>query len=115
MLGREELDRLNVQKQALVLESDLNRLALRAELQSLRSATAWVGTATRTSREFTPLLLLLAPLAGFLVARGFRRTGSWLSRVATAVKWIAPLYQVWKSFSPARKEVPAEESAPWRT
>jgi hypothetical protein len=111
VFGREELDKLTVQKQALLLESGLNRLALQAEIQRLRSGTAWAGEATRASRQFAPLLLLLAPLAGFLLARKGRRTDSWLSRLAAAVKWIAPLYQLWKRFSPARKEAQAEESA----
>ena len=111
MFGREELDKLNVQKQALLLESSLNRLALQTEVQRLRSATAWAGEATRASRQFAPLLLLLAPLAGFLLARKGRRADSWLGRLMAAVKWIAPLYHLWKRFAPARKEAQAEESA----
>ena len=111
MLGREKLDRLHLQKQALLLESGLNRLALQAEIQSLRSATSWVGDATRASREFAPLLLVLAPLSGFLLARGSRRSGSWFSRVAAAAKWIVPLYRLWKSFSAGRKEGETTEPA----
>jgi len=111
VLGRKELDKLNLQKQALLLESGLNRVALRAEIRSLRSATTWVREATSVSRELTPLLVLLAPLAGFLLGRGPRRRGSWLTRIVTAVKWIGPLYGVWKRFAPGRKEAEAGKSA----
>ncbi len=104
MLGRQELDQLNLQKQALVLESSLNRAALQAEIRSLRSATTWVREATSLSRELTPWLTLLAPVAGFLVARGARRSGSWLSRIVAAAKWIGPLYGLWRRFTARRNE-----------
>ncbi len=99
MFGRKELDKLALEKQTLVAESGLNRLAVQAELQNLRSAVAWVNEATRWPRKLGPLLTLLAPLVGFLLARGSRRPASWFSRVAAAVKWLGPLYTLWKSFS----------------
>jgi hypothetical protein len=111
VLGREELDRLKLQKQALLLESDLNRATLQAEARSLQSATAWVSEATSVSRQLAPLLLVLAPLAGFLFARGTHRSGSWFARAAGAVKWIIPLYRLWKSFVAGRKET-EEAQAP---
>jgi len=111
VFGREELDKLSVQKQALLLESSLNRLALQAEMQRLRSATEWVSALTHAPRKITPLLLPLVPLAGFLLARGFRRSGSRLSWVLAAVKWVAPLYQLWRTLAPVRKEAEAEPPA----
>jgi hypothetical protein len=102
---------LSLQKQALLLESGLNRLALQAEIQRLHSATWWVSGANRASRGLSPLLLVLAPLAGFLLMRGSRRPNSWLSRLAGAAKWIAPLYRLWKSFSPGREESEPTETA----
>lgn len=107
MLGRKELDQLSLQKQALLLESSLNRAALQAEIRGLHSATTWVREAASVSRELSPLLALLAPVAGFLVARGARRSASWFSRIVTAVKWIGPLYGLWKRFAPGRNEVEA--------
>ena len=109
MFGREELDRLAREKQAILAESGLNRLALQAELQNLRSATAWVSTATRWPRKAGPLLLVLAPVAGFLLAKAFRRRDSWFNRLAAAAKWIGPLYGLWKRFSPGRKDAEAGE------
>ena len=104
MLGRKELANLDVQKQALLLESSMNRLALQAKVQSLRSATAWLSDAKGVSRELAPLLVVLAPIAGFLFARGSRRPDSWLSRLMALAKWGVPLYRLWKSFTARRSE-----------
>jgi hypothetical protein len=110
VLGREELDKLNLRKQALLLESSLNRAVLQAEVRSLRTAGNWVREATSVSRELRPLLFLLAPIAGFLVARGARRCGSWLSQAVTALKWIGPLYGLWRRFAAGRKHTEALET-----
>ena len=107
MLGRKELDKLNLQKQALLLESSLNRAALQADIRRLRSATTWVREATSVSREFAPLLAFLAPVAGFLVARGVRRSAPWFRRIVTAVRWVAPLYGLWRRFAPGRNQTEA--------
>jgi hypothetical protein len=101
---REKLNKLSLQKQALLLESSLNRAALQAEIRRLRSATAWVREAASVSRELTPWLTLLAPVAGFLVARRARRSASWFGRVVTALKLAGPLYGLWKRFAPGRQE-----------
>ena len=103
MLGRKELAKLELQKEALLLESGLNRLACQADFQNLRSATAWVSEVAQASRGLSPLLLVLAPFAGFLLARGSRQSDSWLSRIMAAARWIGPLYGLWKSFSATRE------------
>ena len=106
MFGRQELEQLRLQKQALVLESSLNRYALRAEYQELRRAAAWISNAARSPRQFTPLLVVLAPLAGFLVARSLRRPESLFKRLVSAAKWIGPLYSLWRSYATLRKREP---------
>ena len=99
MFGRKELAKLALEKQALLAESGLHRLTIRMELQNLRSATAWVSEAARWPRKLSPLTILLAPLAGFLMTRVSRRPDSWLSGLVAAAKWIGPLYTMWKRFS----------------
>ena len=104
VFGRKELDKLNLQKQALLVESSLNRVALQAEIRSLRSATSWVREATSVSRELGPLLVLLAPLAGFLVARGARRV-AFLARPGRHGGQVdRTALRLWKSFSSGRNE-----------
>ena len=92
-------------------ESGLNRLVLQAEIQNLRDATAWVSEAVRWPRKAGPLLLLVAPLAGFLIAKGSRRPDSWLNKLALAAKWIGPLYTLWKSFSASRTQAETGDPA----
>jgi len=111
VFGRKELDKLEQEKRTLVAESGLNRLVLRAEIQNLCDATAWLGEATRWPRKARPLMLLLAPVAGFLLTKASRRPDSWLNRLTAAAKWIGPLYSLWKTFAASRKEAPAEETA----
>ncbi len=108
MLGRKELAKLDLQKQALLLESDLNRVALQAEIRNLRSATAWMGETARVSKKLTPLLVFLAPLAGFLLATSSFRAGSWLGRVMNLGKWVSRLYPLWMTLT-ARWSKPEEE------
>ena len=85
-------------------ESGLNRLMLHAELQDLRSATAWMSEAARWPQKAGPLMLLLAPLAGFLLSKVSRREDSWRKRALSAAKWIGPLYKLWKSVSASRTQ-----------
>ena len=73
MVG-ENVTPLKLQKQTLVLESDLNRLTLQAELHDLRSACTWPSLIKGPGREIAPWALALAPLVGVVVALGFRRT-----------------------------------------
>ena len=65
---------LKLQKRTLVLESDLNRLSLQAELQHLRSARTWTSLIKLRGREMAPWALALTPLAGVAIALGVRRT-----------------------------------------
>ena len=97
MYRRQELERLRQYKQALVLESGLNRLALQAEVRNLCSATTRLTGALSPPRAVAPLLLLLPVLAGFWFVRG--RPGSWLRRLVSLAKWAVPLYRLWRSFS----------------
>ncbi len=111
MFGGKELEELHVQKQALLLQSNLNRAALQAEMRHLRAATTWMRQAARISRELTPWLALLASVAGFFAARGTRRSPSWFSRIMTAFKWLGPLYGLWKRSAAGRGEADADDPA----
>jgi hypothetical protein len=104
VFGRKKLEQFRLHKQALVLESSLNRYALRAEWQELRHAAGWMNNAARTPRQFAPLLVVLAPLAGFLVIRSLRRPESLFNRLASAAKWIGPLYSLWRGYATFRKK-----------
>jgi hypothetical protein len=87
----------------------MNRIALQTELDNLRHAVAWISDASRWQRKATPLLLVLAPLAGFLLGKRSGQTSSWFKSVVSVVKWIGPLYQLWRSFSSGRAQAEAEQ------
>ncbi len=77
---------LKLQRQTLALESDLNRLALRAELRQLRDARICAGFMKRSGRELAPWALVLAPLFGVVAAVGVRRTVRLVGSVARAIR-----------------------------
>ena len=98
MVGGQEVGSRQLHKQALILESDLNRLALQAEYQSLRDATVRVSQVTQAWRRLAPWVLLLAPVAGFLTIRSVRQPGSVIGRIGSALKWAQPLYSLWRGY-----------------
>ena len=104
MLGSKELEQLHLQKQALLLESSLNRYALRAELDELRYSASRMSHAILAPRRFAPLLMGLASLAGFFAFRSVRRPASLIVGVAKAAKWIGPALSLWRSFTAARRQ-----------
>ncbi len=112
MVGGNEIDKLQLRKRALVLESSLNRLTLAAQWQNLHTATAWVEPAAQTFRQVRPWLLLLAPLAGLLVARNSPRPAGLLRRLLSVVKWARALWGAWESLSGTlaerRSQAPAQ-------
>lgn len=91
---------LQLRKQTLLLESDLNRLALHAECRHLRNVGGRAGCGANVRSAIRPLALLLAPVAGSVAALGLRRSGSGAGLLRTALH-IAPslvrLCRVWFS------------------
>ena len=93
MLGK--LNELRLRKKALILESELNRLALLGEWQNIRAASAGLGGGPKT-RSW---LLTLAPMAGVMASRLFRRSRHEApSRLTSLVRCVHPLYSLWRSF-----------------
>ena len=67
MFKSAEIIALAAQKKLLVAESELNRHAIAQELKQIRSATAGVADLIQPGRG---RMLLLAPLAGFVLGSG---------------------------------------------
>jgi len=97
MFGRQEIAELELRKRALVIESELNRVALRTEWQHVCDATGWVNRMAGFWRQANPWLVLLAPIAGILTARTVRGDGGLVGRVLGLLKWVRPLITVWRS------------------
>jgi hypothetical protein len=104
MLGGDEIENLQWRKRALVLESSLHRVALKANWEEVRAATAWARSAGQTFRQVRPWLLLLAPLAGLLAVRNPDHSRGLLTRALSALKWIRPLLGAWERLQSALAE-----------
>ena len=64
-----ELDILEARRRALVAESELHRQQIAVEVEHLRAATAWVERAMSAARSVLAAWPVLAPVAGFVIAR----------------------------------------------
>jgi hypothetical protein len=98
MAGRETLGELALRKQALILESELNRLTLRGEYQNVRAGIRGLGTRNQSGWWW-----LLAPVAGFFAIRLFHPPDSVLNRMGSLLKWLTPVWTLWKSFGGSGK------------
>jgi hypothetical protein len=97
MFGKQEMTALQLRKQTLRLESDLNRLTLQTHCEQLREAAAWVGRMNDARRQVAPWALLLAPLAGVALAVGIRRFSGCAGFLAKALAAAPSLIQLWRT------------------
>lgn len=105
MFGREELAELELRKRALVIESELNRLALRNDWQQVCEATQWIARVSHWWQQANPWLLLLAPVAGVVTARRVMHgEGGIISRAFGLLKWVRPILGLWRSFMTTPQE-----------
>jgi hypothetical protein len=118
MLGRKALDDLRLQKQALILESHLNRLTLQNQLAHLRHAGSWITSPTGAWRKASPWLLAAgAAAAGFLFIRRRPRSSphseSAFGRILSILKLVQPLYGLWTHLRAQRRpQAPNEAESP---
>jgi len=110
MLGRKEMKELALRRQELVIQSQLNRLALRAELQNVETALEPARRLIASAEAVRPWMMLLAPLAGIVASRGLHSTGGIISKAVGLLKWIKPLTALWKRFN--KSSGPAETQQP---
>ena len=105
---------LELRRRELVLQSTINRLTMKVELQHLQTALHPAERVVSSIRAVRPWLLLLAPLAGIFAARSIRGNGSGFSKLMTVLKCLQPLLALWKQLrSPSTKAEP--ETAPATT
>jgi hypothetical protein len=78
----QQFGKLTQRKKALLLESEMNRLVLRLELEKFRNSTARLDSTFSTVRRFGPWLLPLVSAVGLFAGRRARKgaaAGGWLS------------------------------------
>jgi hypothetical protein len=106
------MNELQLRKQALLLESELNRAALRADLARLSASAAWVDEAIGFARQSKPLVVALGAGAGLLLARrltGAQGGGGMVSRL---LRWGQMAYTVWQGVSSWRRRNAEPPPAP---
>ena len=99
------LKQLQARKRDLLLESELNRQALRVELGRMRFRAeqfqrgyGWAYTAWKW----------VAPLAGFLMARRFKKTASVFAKGSLLATVLRTLWKFWE----VRQEKPTDPDSP---
>ena len=95
---------LQLRKKALLLESHLNRQALRAECARLSGAMDWVGRIREMGQKIGPWAVVLAPLAGLAMALGLRRSKPVTGLLASALGVVPSLIKIWHAVSPPSNE-----------
>ena len=98
MLGK-TMTPLKLQKRTLVLESDLNRLTLQAELRHLHSARTWTSFIKHHGRGIAPWALAVAPLAGVVVALGARRTARLVGSATRVIRTTRNMFRTGRALT----------------
>jgi hypothetical protein len=89
---------LQLRKKTLLLESELNRFTLLAEWEHLREAANWTDRLKDARQRFGLWALVLAPLAGMMLARGLRRSPSKPGLWIGALRAAPLLIELWRRF-----------------
>jgi hypothetical protein len=97
MFATAEIKALRNKKQQLLLESEINRQVLVLECIQLKSSFRWTQTGVRWFKTIPPAWLILAPVAGYLVARSFRSERGWLHKAIVFGEMIRKLLPFWQT------------------
>jgi hypothetical protein len=91
---------LELRKQALLLESEVQRARLKADLRRLEGSLGWLDSAAALARSARPWLWGGGALAGLLIARalgGGARGGS--GRVFRLLRWGQLGFGLWRGYT----------------
>jgi len=93
----ERFGNLKQRKEALVMQSDLNRLMLRLEVENLRSAATRFDESISKARRLAAWLLPAISVLGVITGRRSHKTGSspttWIKRI---VQYLPALMELWR-------------------
>lgn len=98
MFQKREIERLQQQKNLLVMQSDLNRLQLAADWQRLRSPGSWISEAGGLMRRHPVLTAGLAAAAGVLAVQAVRKPGNIAEGIGRLGKLASAAFVAWKLF-----------------
>ena len=110
MAARQRLELLKQRKQALVAESELNRLTLRLELENIHASTRRISHVVATGFRMGPWLLPLVSLIGLIAGRAARKRSQALISVAAAARLLPRVLGWWRRFAGDSRPARAGES-----
>jgi hypothetical protein len=90
MAAQEKLNELAERKRLLVLQADLHRAVLQAEVANARTRLLWVGQ-VREKLPGGPWWLAGGAVAGFFALRQWRTALKWLPAGLAAWRWFKKL------------------------
>jgi hypothetical protein len=93
------LDQLRLRKQALLLESALNRFELGREVEIVRGHLTWLDDPVGAARENSPLLLMLAPVAGVLASSLLHRSPPGRPKLNVFLDCLRVGWPLWRQFA----------------
>ena len=102
MLKSQELNQLQARKAQLIAVSDLQRRTLAGSCGELREKLAWIEVGVEVAGRSRPVLALIAPIAGFLLARGWRKGIGFASMLTTTWTVGRQALRLWKNFREGR-------------
>jgi hypothetical protein len=96
MLGKVELERLRLQKDLLVLQSEANRWLLVKDWQRLHSPENWLQETGDLARRHPIWTAALAAAAGTLAIQAVRKPGNVMGGKGSLGKLATAAFSVWK-------------------
>lgn len=105
MVGGKAFRELNEQKRALVLESELNRMLLRAEAENIRKATVQFDQALKSARQVSSWIVPALSVAGLVAGRslGGQRRGP-LRLLRPVLSLATTAWMLWRRRKPDTAE-----------
>jgi hypothetical protein len=110
MAERQGLELLSLRKQALIAESDLNRLVLRVECGNLRAATRDFHGALAIARRLGPWLVPATAVGGLLAGNLLRKRSGVSGVLTTLIGWAPTALSLWRQFQGAREKEPTADA-----
>jgi len=91
MSAKRDMIELAERKRLLLLQADLHRATLNAELAGVRDRFNWVQAARDKVGAASPWLALGAGVVGILAARRWRTAIRWIPTALAALRWVQKL------------------------
>ena len=98
MFQRKELERLHLQKEQLVLQSEANRQRLVSDWQRLQSPGLWLDETMALARRYPWWIAGLAAAAGGLTVRVLRQPRLFLGGIGRLGKFVSVAFTIWRLF-----------------